>query len=59
MSDIWIPYLAKKKQCILEKHSNLLQKYNSCRLLLNIIHKYFSSHEARKHRHVFARVAAF
>ena len=48
-----------KKQCILEKHSNLLQKYNSCRLLLTITHKYLSSHETRKHRHIFARVAAF
>ena len=48
-----------KKQCILEKHSNLLQKYNSCRLLLPITHKYLSSHETRKHRHIFARVAAF
>ena len=27
-----------KKQCILEKHSNLLQEYNSCRLLLTITH---------------------
>ena len=42
-----------------EKHSNLLQKYNSCRLLLPITHKYSSSHEIRKHRHIFARVAAF
>ena len=49
----------QKKQCILEKHSNLLQKYNSCRLLLTITHKYLSSHETRKHRHIFARVAAF
>ena len=48
-----------KKQCILEKHSNLLQKYNSCRLLLTITHKYLSSHETRKHRHIFARVTAF
>ena len=48
-----------KKQCILEKHSNLLQKYNSCRLLLPITHKYLSSQETRKHRHIFARVAAF
>ena len=48
-----------KKQCILEKHSNLLQKYNSCRLLLTITHKYLSSHETRKHCHIFARVAAF
>ena len=48
-----------KKQCIPEKHSNLLQKYNSCRLLLTITHKYLSSHETRKHRHIFARVAAF
>ena len=48
-----------KKQCILEKHSNLLQKYNSCRLLLTITHKYLSSHETRKHRHIIARVAAF
>ena len=48
-----------KKQCILEKHSNLLQKYNSCRLLLPITHKYLSSHETRKHRHIFARVAPF
>ena len=48
-----------KKQCILENHSNLLQKYNSCRLLLPITHKYLSSHETRKHRHIFARVAAF
>ena len=48
-----------KKQCILEKHSNLLQKYNSCRLLLTITHKYLSSHETRKHRHIFARVVAF
>ena len=48
-----------KKQCILEKHSNLLQKYNSCRLLLTITHKYLSSHETRKHRHIVARVAAF
>ena len=48
-----------KKQCILEKHSNLLQKYNSCRLLLTITHKYLSSHETREHRHIFARVAAF
>ena len=48
-----------KKPCILEKHSNLLQKYNSCRLLLTITHKYLSSHETRKHRHIFARVAAF
>ena len=48
-----------KKQCILEKHSNFLQKYNSCRLLLTITHKYLSSHETRKHRHIFARVAAF
>ena len=37
-----------KKQCILEKHSNMLQKYNSCRLLLTITHKYLSSHETRK-----------
>ena len=37
-----------KKQCILEKHSNLLQKYNSCRLLLPITHKYLSSHETKK-----------
>ena len=36
-----------KKQCFLEKHSNLLQKYNSCRLLLTITHKYLSSHETR------------
>ena len=49
----------QKNQCILEKHSNLLQKYNSCRLLLTITHKYLSSHETRKHRHIFARVAAF
>ena len=49
----------QKKQCILEKHSNLLQKYNSCRLLLTITHNYLSSHETRKHRHIFARVAAF
>ena len=49
----------KNKQCILEKHSNLLQKYNSCRLLLTITHKYLSSHETRKHRHIFARVATF
>ena len=48
-----------KKQCILEKHSNLLQKYDSCRLLLTITHTYLSSHETRKHRHIFARVAAF
>ena len=48
-----------KKQRILEKHSNLLQKYNLCRLLLTITHKYLSSHETRKHRHIFARVAAF
>ena len=48
-----------KKQCILEKHSNLLQTYNSCRLLLPITHKYLSSLETRKHRHIFARVAAF
>ena len=48
-----------KKQFILEKQSNLLQKYNSCRLLLTITHKYLSSHETRKHRHIFARVAAF
>ena len=48
-----------KKQCILEKHSNLLQKYNSCRLLLTITHKDLSSHETRKHRHIFAHVAAF
>ena len=48
-----------KKQCILEKHSNLLQKYNSCRSLLPITHKYLSSHETRKNRHIFARVAAF
>ena len=48
-----------KKQCILDKHSNLLQKYNSCRLLLTITHKYLSSHETRKHRHISARVAAF
>ena len=48
-----------KKQCILEKHSNLLQKCNSCRLLLPITHKYLSSHETRKHRHIFARIAAF
>ena len=48
-----------KKQCILEKHSNLLQEYNSCRLLLTITHKYLSSHETRKHRHIFSRVAAF
>ena len=41
-----------KKQCILEKHSNLLQKYNSCRLLLTITHKHVSSHETRKHRHI-------
>ena len=40
-------------------HSNLLQKYNSCRLLLPITHKYLSSHETRKHRHIFARVAPF
>ena len=39
-----------KKQCILEKHSNLLQKYNSCRLLLTITHKYLLSHKTRKHR---------
>ena len=51
--------LPKKKQCILEKHRNLQQKYNSCRLLLPITHKYLSSHETRKHRHIFARVAAF
>ena len=37
-----------KKQCVLEKHSNLLQKYNSCRLLLTITHKYLSSHEFMK-----------
>ena len=49
----------KKKKCILEIHSNLLQKCNSCRLLLTITHKYLSSHETRKHRHIFARVAAF
>ena len=49
----------QKKQCILEKHSNLLQKYNSYRLLLTITHKYLSSRETRKHRHIFARVAAF
>ena len=48
-----------KKQCILEKHSNLLQKYNSCRLLLTITLKYLSFHETRKHRHIFARDAAF
>ena len=48
-----------KKQCILEKHSNLLQKYNSCRLLLTITHKYLSSHETRKHRYIIAHVAAF
>ena len=48
-----------KKQCVMEKHSYLLQKYNSCRLLLTITHKYLSSHETRKHRHIFARVAAF
>ena len=42
-----------------KKHSNLLQKYNSCRLLLTITHKYLSSRETRKHRHIFARVAAF
>ena len=48
-----------KKQCILENHSNLLWKYNSCRLLLPITHKYLSSHETRKHRHIFVRVAAF
>ena len=47
------------KKCILEKHSNLQQKYNSCWLLLTITHKYLSSHETRKHRHIFARVAAF
>ena len=49
----------KKNRCILEKHSNLLQKYNSCRLLLTITHKYLSSRETRKHRHIVARVAAF
>ena len=49
----------KKTQCILEKYSNLLQKYNSCRLLPPITHKYLSSHETRQHRHIFARVAAF
>ena len=38
-----------KKQCILEKHSNLLKRYNSCWLLLTITHKYLSSHETRKH----------
>ena len=43
----------------MEKHSYLLQKYNSCRLLLTITHKYLSSHETRKHRHIFARVVAF
>ena len=48
-----------KKQCILEKDSNLLQKYNSCRLLLTITHKYLLSHETRKHRHIIARIAAF
>ena len=48
-----------KKQCILEKHSNLLQKYDSGRFLLPITHKYLSSHKTRKHRHIFARVAAF
>ena len=48
-----------KKQCILEKHNDLLQKYNSCRLLLTITHKYLSSHETRKHRHIIVRVAAF
>ena len=48
-----------KKQCILEQHSNLLQKYNLCWLLLTITHKYLSSHETRKHRHIFARFAAF
>ena len=37
----------------------MLQKYNLCRLLLTITHKYLSSHETRKHRHIFARVAAF
>ena len=47
-----------KKQCMLEKHNNLLQKYNSCRLLLTITHKYLS-HETRKHRHIIVRVAAF
>ena len=49
----------QKKQCILEKHNNLLQKYNSCRLLLTITHKYLPSHETRKHRHIIVRVAAF
>ena len=48
-----------KKQCILEKHSNLLQKYNSCRLLLTITHKYLSSHETRKHCHIIASVVVF
>ena len=48
-----------KKLCILEKHNNLPQKYNSWRLLLTITHKYLSSHETRKHRHIIARVAAF
>ena len=51
--------ICPKKQCIRETHSNLLQKYNSCQLLLTITHKYLSSHETRKHRHIFARVAAF
>ena len=37
----------------------MLQKYNSCRLLLTTTHKYLSSHQTRKHRHIFARVAAF
>ena len=49
----------QKIQCILEKHSNLLQKYNSYRLLLTITHKYLSSPETRKHRHIFDCVAAF
>ena len=48
-----------KKQRLLEKHSNLLQKYNLCRLLLTITHKYLSSYETRKYRDIFARVAAF
>ena len=29
------------------------------RLLLTITHKYLTSHETRKHRHIFAHVAAF
>ena len=48
-----------KKQYILEKHSNLLQKYNSCWSLLPINHKCLLSHETRKHRHIFARDVAF